>query len=153
MGARDVYIAEVYDVGYMSVRLPAMLVRPAGTAGIVRKRAGSLGFVEVVTAAHGGHYQGEQNSHHKGGKDADTRYFLPGVERLKTAEAEVARLKERTLNLAASRDLEKHWTIPTPRKRIQDVTPRYGHGAGLLLLATKEDWKKIDTAMPQCPTQ
>jgi outer membrane lipopolysaccharide assembly protein LptE/RlpB len=76
------------------------------------------------------------------------------LERLKTAEAEVSRLKEENSQLkqqvATLKSIGRYQLHDSGYRtwRLDTAT-----GQDCLLLASKEDWKKIDIAVQQCPTQ
>ena len=76
------------------------------------------------------------------------------LEKLKAAEAEVSRLKEENAQmrqqLATLKSIGRYQIHESGFRtwRLDTAT-----GQDCLLLTSKEDWKRLDTAMQQCPTQ
>ncbi len=76
------------------------------------------------------------------------------IEKLKIAEADAARLKEENSQLrqqvATLKSIGRYQLHQSGFRtwRLDTAT-----GEDCLLLKSKEDWKKTDTAMQQCPTQ
>jgi hypothetical protein len=76
------------------------------------------------------------------------------LEKLKAAEAEVSRLKEENSQLmqqvATLKSIGRYQIHQSSSRtwRLDTAT-----GQNCLLLASKEDWKKLDVAIQECPAQ
>jgi hypothetical protein len=76
------------------------------------------------------------------------------LEKLKTAQAEASKLKEENSQLrqqvATLKSIGRYQIHQSGFRtwRLDTAT-----GQDCLLLTSKEDWKKLDTALQQCPAQ